>query len=49
MNSRRIVKFDWPRATFLSGGGLHYGQESFGGEHCTLMKNDMDANVADTF
>ena len=38
MNSRRIQKFDWPRVTLLSGGGLHYGQESFGGEICTWMK-----------
>ena len=32
MNSRGIMKFDWPRVTLLSGGSLHYGQESFGGE-----------------
>ena len=31
MNSRGNLKFDWPRMTLLSGGGLHYGQESFGG------------------
>ena len=36
MNSRGLLKFDWPRATLLSGGDLHYGQESFGGEHCKL-------------
>ena len=48
MNSRAILEFDWPRATLSSGGGLHYGQEFFGGEHCTWMKNDMDANVVDT-
>ena len=30
-----ILKFNWPRATLLSCGGLHYGQESFGGELCT--------------
>ena len=44
MNSKGFIKFDWPRATLLSGGGLHYGQESVGGEHWTWMKNDMDAN-----
>ena len=38
MNSRGILKFDWPKATLLSGGGLHYGQESFSGGHCTWMK-----------
>ena len=38
MNSRGFIKFDWPRATLLSGGGLHYGQESFGGEQCTLLE-----------
>ena len=33
-------KFDRSlRATLLTGGGLHYGQESFGGKHCTWMKN----------
>ena len=37
MNSRGILKFDWPRLTLLSGGGLHYGQESFGEELCTWM------------
>ena len=31
MNSRAIMKFDSPRVTLLSSGGLHYGQESFGG------------------
>ena len=29
MNSRGILIFDWPRATLLSSGGLHYAQESF--------------------
>ena len=38
MNFREILKFGWPRATLLSGGGLHYCQESLGGEHCTWMK-----------
>ena len=38
MNSRGISEFDWSWATLLSGGGLHCGQESFGGEHCTGMK-----------
>ena len=38
MNSRGILKFDWPRAILLSSGGIHYGQEFFGGEHCTWMK-----------
>ena len=38
MNSRGILKFDWPRATLLSGGSLHDSQESFGGEHCTWME-----------
>ena len=38
MNSSGTLKFDWPRATLLYGGGLHYGQESFGGEHCTWME-----------
>ena len=37
-NSRGILKFDWPRATLLSSGGLHYSQDSFGGELCTWMK-----------
>ena len=37
-DSRGILEFDWPRATLLSGGGLHYGQESSRGEHCTLIK-----------
>jgi hypothetical protein len=43
---RGILKFDWPRMTLLSGGGLHYGQEFFCGELCTWMKNDMFANMA---
>ena len=38
MNSIGILKFDWPRAVLLSGDGLHYGQESVGGDHCTWMK-----------
>ena len=46
MNFRGILKFDWPRVTLLSGGGVHYNQESFGGEHYAWMKNDVDANVA---
>ena len=37
MHAREFLKFDWPRGTLLSGGGLHYGQESFGGEHRTWM------------
>ena len=37
MNSKGILKFDWPRVTLLSSDGLHYGQESFGGEHRTWM------------
>ena len=37
------------RVTLLFGGGLQYGQESFGGELCTRMKNDMVANVATLF
>ena len=35
MNSRGILKFDWPRVTLLSDIGLHCGQESFGAEFCT--------------
>lgn len=31
MNYRGKLKFDWLRVTFLSGGDLHYNQESFGG------------------
>ena len=38
MNSRGILTFDWPRATILSGGGLHYGQESIDEEHWTWME-----------
>ena len=38
MNSTGILKFDWPRVTLLSGGGLHIGQDSFGGELCTWLK-----------
>ena len=49
MNSRGILKFDWPRATLLSGGGLHYGQESFGEEHCTWMKKSYGCKRGDTF
>ena len=39
MSSRGILK-NWLRAAtpFSGGGGLHYGQESYGGEHCTWMK-----------
>ena len=37
MNSREILKFDWPWTTLLSGGGLHYNQESVGEEHWTWM------------
>ena len=33
--------------TLLSGGGLYYNQESFGGEH--EWENDMDVNVAALF
>ena len=33
MNSRGILILGWSRASLLSGGGLHYGQESFAGEH----------------
>ena len=49
MKFRGILKIDWPRVTLLFGGDLHYGPESFGGEHCTRMKNDMDANMATLF
>ena len=38
MNSKGILKFHWLKVTLLFGGGLHYGQESFGGELCTWMK-----------
>ena len=38
MNSKGILTFDCPRATLLFGVGLHYGQESFSGEHCAWMK-----------
>jgi hypothetical protein len=37
-NSREILKYDWPKVRLLSGGGLHYGQESISGELCTWMK-----------
>ena len=37
INFRGILKFEWPRATLLCSGGLHCGQECFGGEHCTWM------------
>ena len=37
MNSRGILKCDWLQASLLYSGGLHYGQESFGGEQCTWM------------
>ena len=49
MNSKGILKFDWSRVTFLSGGGLHYGQEPFGEELCTWMKNGMAISVATYF
>ena len=49
MSSRGILKFDWPRATLLSGGRLHYNQESFGGEHCTWMKIWYGCQHGDTF
>ena len=48
MNSEGILKFDCLRVTLLSSGGLHYGQESLGGELCTWM-NDMVANMAALF
>ena len=38
MSFREIPKFDCPRATLLSGGGLHYDHETFGEEHWTWMK-----------
>ena len=38
LNSRGTLKFDWPRVTLLSGGGLHYGEESFRGDFCTWIK-----------
>ena len=49
MNSTRISKFGWPRVTLLSGGSLHYGQESFGGELCTWMKLWHGYQCGDTF
>ena len=49
MNSRGILKFDWPRVTLLSSGGLHYGQESFGGELCKWMKKSHGCQCGDTF
>ena len=45
MNYRGILKFDWQRVGLLPGGGLHYDKESFGGELCTWMNNDMATNV----
>ena len=38
MKSKGFLKFVWPRAALLSGGALHYGQESVGEEHWTWMK-----------
>ena len=49
MNSRGILKFDWSRVTLLFGGGSHYNEESFGGELCRWMENDMVANMATLF
>jgi len=49
MNFKGILKFDWSRVTLLSGGGLHYNQESFGGEICTWMKNWHGYQRGDTF
>ena len=49
MNSRGVLKFDWPRATLLSGGGLHYGQQSFGEEHYTWMKKQHGCQGGDIF
>ena len=49
MNSRRNLKFDWRRVTLLSGGGLHYGQESFGLALCTWIKNWRDCQRGDMF
>ena len=49
MNSRENLKFDWLRVTFLSSGGLHYDQESFGGELCTWMKKWHGCECGDTF
>ena len=49
MNYRGVLKFDWPRVPVLSGSGLHYGQESFGGEHCTWMKNRHECRRGITF
>jgi len=48
-NYRGILKFDWLRVTFLFSGGLHYGQESFGGELCTWMKKWHCYQCGDTF
>ena len=49
MNSRGTLKFDWPRVTLFSGGGLHYGQESFGRALCTWIKNWRDCQRGDIF
>jgi len=35
--------------TLLFGGGLHYGQEFFGEELCTWMKNSHGCQGGDTF
>ena len=49
MNFKGSLKCDWPRVTLLSSGGLHYGQESFGGEHCQWMKKRHGCQRGDTF
>ena len=38
IKSKGILNFDWVRVTLLSDGGLHYDQESFGGDLCTWME-----------
>ena len=43
------MKFDWLRVTLLSGGGLHYSQESSDGELCTWMKKWHACQRGDTF
>jgi len=49
MNFKGILKFDWARVTLLSSSGLCYGQEFFGGELCTWMKNWHGCQRDDTF
>ena len=49
MNSRGILKFDWPRATLLCGDGLQYSQESFGRQHCTWVKIWHGCQCGDAF